>query len=104
MTMRKLNRLAICFVCLVAAPAGVLLAEQPVSVGLRLKEPNTKAQLESSLFLFLRDGKLHQRVLSESAGPLLWRLATATYGNQLGVEICDLDIALRRQLGIEDGV
>jgi C-terminal processing protease CtpA/Prc len=57
--------------------------------------------LQRRLEVRLAEGDVARHALT-FAGARDWRLATATYGNQLGVEIAELDGALREQLAIDE--
>jgi len=100
MPLRKLNTLVACLVGLLFGPASMLFAQQPADEPLPAGQPITKSPDDvSKLFLGV---KLRQRVQPEFASVRLWRLAAATYGNQVGVEIADPEAALRTQLGLEN--
>lgn len=101
MTLRKLNRIALCCMCLVMAPAGMLFAQQTEAERTSAEQSLLKTQY-SNEYRVLRDHSVGQALTL--VGVRDWNLAAATYGNQLGVEIAELDAALRAQLGIDEGV
>ncbi len=102
MFLRELHRMALSFIGLLLVPAGMLFAQQTEAERQPAKQPVAKSQ-NDVIRLFLGE-KLPQRVLSESIGPHMLRLTSATYGNQLGIDIAELDGALRAQLGIEGDI
>ncbi len=92
MTIRKLGRALVCGIVLTAFPGGLLRAEQPA------KEPATILVSKFPYPLLIDYAAF---VTDSNSGSL--SLVTATYGNALGVEIVDVDAALRTQLGLEKG-
>jgi len=102
MSRRNSNTLVICLIGLLFSSPVVLFAQQAAEGPLSAGQPGTKSENDvSKLFLGV---KIRQRIESELGGLQHLRFAAATYGNQVGVEIAELEGALRTQLGIEDGI
>lgn len=106
MILRKLSRIASCFIGLVIVPAGMLFAQQTelerTAADRTAAEQSIPKSQYSNEYRVLRDHSVGQALTL--VGLRDWNLAAATYGNQVGVEIAELDAALRTQLGIEQGV
>jgi serine protease Do len=101
MSFLELNRMAAWVVGLVMVPAGMLFGQQAKAEKSLAEQPNADTHQRVE---FLRGGNLYQRHVLVGNNDGVWSLAAATYGNQLGVEIGDVDAALRSQLGIDVGL
>src|SRR5262245_31825827 len=93
MLSRKWNRVFVCLAALAAGTGGVLRAEEPANVPVTTLPAKAALNIDHSPF-----GKLF---VTENTGGAL-NVVTATYGNALGVEIADIDPALRAQLGLDE--
>src|SRR5689334_15169489 len=80
--------LGLAFIC-----CGPLRAEEPVKNPAPAEQPNP---LDSGI-------NAVNRILADTADLNRLSLVADTHGNLLGVEVADLEGALRSQLGIEDG-
>jgi len=98
MTFRKLSQAVACLAGLAAVSSGALRAQQPGQDA--AKALASDSQLASEALLL----SAAEEDLANSAAINSLSLVAATYGNPLGVEVGDVDAALRTQLGIEDGV
>src|SRR6266478_3208716 len=93
MTLRELNRAVACILSLIAVSSSALPAEEPP------KNPSLAEQQNP-----LASGLLSvNRILADSADLNALSLVADTHGNLLGVEVAELEGALRSQLGIEEG-
>jgi len=94
MTLRQMTRGLVCAFGLLAVCGGALRAEEPA------KNPASAEQLNT-----LTSGiQVVNKMLVDVGDFTGLNFVADTHGNVLGVEVADLDGALRSQLGIEDGV
>jgi len=96
MHIQKFSRALVYGIVLAVIPGGALRAEQPAKEPAPAQPAKLAPNSEQSPPVTL------QFVTDSTVGTL--NLVTATYANALGVEIADVDAALRTQLGLEDGI